>query len=126
MVTISELRKLIEQSDGAFLKHTFSENEIKEAEGTRNRFSYFAGRFAVKEAVFKAIAHLTPEHSFDFRIVETLKQPDGSPRLQKNEKLAIICDNAGVSNILVSISNEGDFAIAVAQAVCDSGAKKKL
>ena len=116
-VTISEIERLDREADG-FTKRTFSPREQAECErrGT-GRASYLAGRFAAKEAVFKALAHLTPEKTFDLRIVETLAAPDGSPQIQMTPALSHICEKASVDHILVSLTNEGDLAIAFAAAV---------
>lgn len=116
-VTISEIERLDREADG-FTRRTFSQREQEESEQRgAARASYLAGRFAAKEAVFKALAHLTPEKTFDLRIVETLAAPDGSPQIQMTPALSHVCEKAGVDHILVSLTNEGDLAIAFAAAV---------
>lgn len=113
-VTISEIARLDREVD-AFTERTFTERERAEADRRgAGRASYLAGRFASKEAVFKALAHLTPQGTFDLRIIETLAAPDGSPRVQMTPVLSRICEEAGVKGILLSITNEGDLAIAFA------------
>lgn len=115
-VTVSELRALDERLHGVFSERTFTARELAEAEKAADRWVYLAGRFAVKEAVFKALAHLTPEKAFDFRLVETLADVDGSPQVTKSETLMPIMEKAGITALFVSLSNEGDYAIAVCQA----------
>ena len=116
-VTISEIERLDREADG-FTRRTFSQREQEESEQRgAARASYLAGRFAAKEAVFKALAHLTPEKTFDLRIVETLAAPDGSPQIQMTPALSHVCEKAGVDHILVSLTNESDLAIAFAAAV---------
>lgn len=117
LVSVTELRKLDQRTTGAFSRHTFTDRELAEAEVSQDPWVYLAGRFAVKEAVFKAVAHLLSEKSFDFRLVETLRQPDGSPRIICSPALQAILDSANVSSLLVSISNEADFAVSMVQAV---------
>lgn len=112
LVSISGLRTQAERGSGSFLFSAFTDNERKEAERATDSWSYFAGRFAVKEAVFKAVAHLLPEKSFDFRIVETLYREDGSPEISVTPRLRAILDKGKVSSLEVSISNEGDYAVA--------------
>lgn len=119
LVSISEIAELDKRSQGAFIKRTFTDHEKAEADQSPDRYSFLAGRFAVKEAVFKAVAHLTPEKSFDFRIVETWKNPDGSPEIYISEILAGILRSAGVTKLLVSISNQGDLAFAEVIAVSE-------
>lgn len=100
-----------------FLNHTFSTQEREDAAAAVHESCFYAGRFAVKEAVFKAVAPLLPEKSFDFRVVETKRQPDGSPRVFVNEQFQKVMERAGISDVLISISNEDGFVIAMAEAV---------
>ena len=120
LVSISEIAELDERTRGAFVERTFSDMEKAEAEQSSDRYSFLAGRFAVKEAVFKAVAHLTPEKTFDFRIVETKRNADGSPEIAVNDSLADVLRSAGVTKLLVSITNQGGLALAQVVAVSES------
>lgn len=117
MVFVSEIRRLIGLADGSFLARVFSAEEQRTAKGEPDPAVFLAGRFAVKEAVFKAAAHLLPEKTFDLREVETLREADGSPRVRVPEALGAKLKAVGVYDILVSISTERDFAVAIAEAV---------
>ncbi len=117
MVSVPEIRRLIGLADGTFLTRVFSEEERGTAKGEPDPAAFLAGRFAVKEAVFKAAAHLLPEKSFDLREVETLREADGSPRVRVPEALGKKLRDAGVRAFLVSISGEGELVIAIAEAV---------
>lgn len=121
MVEIAEIQALDARTGGAFVQRSFTARERAEAESAPDRWSYLAGRFAVKEAVFKALAHLTPQKAFDFRIVETLREPDGSPRVHPGEALREVMGAAHVRELLVSITNEGGFAFAFVAAVRSEG-----
>lgn len=99
---------------GPFIRRTFTPAELACARERGKRGAEFlAGRFAVKEAVFKAVAPLTAE-GFDLRIVECLPDPSGAPRVTLSGPLAPVLAEAGVADVLVSITNEGDYAVAVA------------
>lgn len=117
LVEIAEIKALNERTQGAFVQRTFTPREQAEAETSPDPWVYLAGRFAAKEAVFKALAPLTPDKTFDFRVVETLRQPDGSPQVTQERALREIMDSATVERVLVSISNEAGFALAFAVAV---------
>lgn len=122
LVSVSRLRDMEERTRGAFCSGTFTPGELKEADESQDRWVYLAGRFAVKEAAFKALAPLLPEKHFDFRVVETRRREDGSPEIVCDGSLRTIMDKANVSNLLVSISNEDNFAVAVVQSTqqkCD-------
>jgi len=112
MVTISEMRDYIERFGNVFTNRTFTKNEAALSVLASDPSEYLATRFAVKEAVFKAIAHYTSKKGFDFRIVETLNEKDGYPFVQVNDKMQTLLDEAGVSKLHISISTENDLATA--------------
>lgn len=116
IASVCEIERLCNDTKGAFVEKTFTEREKSEAD-TAKPYSYYGKRFAAKEAVFKAVAPLLGDEKFDFRIVETLKRPDGSPYININEKLRAVMDRAGVSDIMISLSEDGGFALAFAVAV---------
>lgn len=111
-VTISEVLELTKRiSDGA-LQRLFTKQEIAAAYSACNHAEYLAARFAVKEAVFKAVAHLTKERFFDLRIVETLNHKDGSPYINMDNDLKSVLSQAGINTLHVSITTEGNLATA--------------
>lgn len=113
LAQISEIERLCEASGGAFLRATFTPREIGQSEGRFRPGEYLAGRFAVKEAVFKALAPAA-NGGLDPRAVESLDDDGGAPHVLVGEELAGALERADASQVLVSISNEGDFVTAVA------------
>lgn len=119
MTSISRIRHVMETLSEGALARMFTPAEI-EASGRRSvPEEYLAARFAAKEAVFKALAPLVPKGTFDCRIVETLNRPDGSPYVHVTDALRTVMQMAGVSRLLISISTEGDAALAFVTAVYD-------
>ena len=51
---VNRIRKAVEKWGDDFLHRVFTDNEIKNAQGKTFFFQHLAGRFAAKEAVFKA------------------------------------------------------------------------
>lgn len=78
-----------------FIQSTFTQNEIKNLHG--DKATYYATRFACKEAVFKAIGE--PK---DWRLIETLNDKDGKPYIVSYEGY----------KIHISITTEAGLAIA--------------
>ena len=111
---ISRVQHILEREgpDGPFFRRAFTLDEQHEADGKRDRAAFFAARFAVKEAVYKAVAPLT-ENGFDLRIVESLHRSDGSPYVSITDSLRPYLAEAGVSALHLSVSTEGDFAQAM-------------
>ncbi len=91
-VDISRMAKSIERK--GFIERTFTVKEIENCHG--DKATYYATRFAVKEAVFKAVGK--PEN---WLIIETLNHEDGSPYV------------TNVDNVHVSITTESNFATAI-------------
>ena len=112
MVRIERVDHILHKLSEGAIRRMFAESELKQAELKARPAEYLAGRFAVKEAVFKALAPLLPEKIFDFRIVETLNHEDGSPYVVLTEALKAVMKQASVTTIFVSITTEGDYATA--------------
>lgn len=115
LVSISEIKDLDERTKGAFVKKTYTAKELELAGKASNYYEFLAGRFAVKEAVYKAFCGSYPEVNFDFRKVETIKLENGAPKCMPNKELLKIMIDLGATDIKVSISNQNDFAIAIAE-----------
>lgn len=112
MVKISQIANYIEHFGDVFINKTFTQEEVSCSKRSSSPAEYLATRFAAKEALFKALAPLT-EKGFDYRLVETLNNPDGSPYINVKSQLRIIMNNAGINNILISITTEADYAVAI-------------
>ena len=111
---ISRIQRILDRegAEGAFFRRAFSEAEREEASLRHDLAAFYAARFAVKEAVFKAVAPLT-EKGFDLRVVESVHRPDGSPAVRVTDALQPYLDEAGIRTLHLSITTEGDFAAAM-------------
>ncbi len=110
-VDVVEMERLCADARGAFVTHTFTSAERAQAFERHRPCECLAGKFAVKEAVFKALAPLTAE-GFDLRLVETIEDANGYPRVTLDGPLAGVLAEAGASELLVSITNERELATA--------------
>ena len=111
-VDIEEMARLAADPDGAFARRTFTEAERAQAYARHDAAACLAGKFAVKEAMFKALACRTAA-GFDFRCVETLEDENGCPHVTLDGPLAPTLAEAGVTELLVSITNERGMATAI-------------
>jgi len=100
----------------AFVARTFSDAERAQALERGDSVEYLAGRFAVKEATFKALSRQRQENLFELRVIESLDDENGAPYVVASERIAPVLAAAGASEVLVSISNEGDYVVAFALA----------
>ena len=117
LVSISEIKDLDERTNGAFVKQTYSDIEKSDAKTASNYYEFLAGRFAVKEAVYKSICGSFPDINFDFRQVETKRSENGAPQFIQNKELLQILNTVGATDVKISISNQGDLAIAIAELI---------
>lgn len=96
-------------ANAGFLRRVFAPSELDDT-----RPEHLAGIFAAKEAVFKALGQ--PPR---WQTVTIARGPRGRPRVLLSQDLR----DAGLQALDVSISHEGDYAIAVAVAVFDREAR---
>ena len=111
---ISRIQRILDREgpDGPFFRRTFTSAEQQESVGKHDLASFLAARFAVKEAVYKAVAPLT-KTGFDLRIVESLHRSDGSPYVSVTDRLRPYLEEAGISVLHLSVTTEGDYAQAL-------------
>ena len=112
MTEIQEVRRLAEVTDGSFIEKTYTKKEIEDSLKAADRWEYLAARFAAKEAVFKAFAHLTREKTFDFREIGTRNHEDGAPYVVLTPMLQAALKNAGIEKIHISLTHEKEYACA--------------
>lgn len=93
IVDVSRIERSLKNE--GFVQSVFTKDEILNCHGIKEE--YFAGRFAAKEAVFKAL-----NEKVDLRKIEILNNKDGSPYVNYPR----------INNIHLSISHDADKAIA--------------
>ena len=98
----------------AFVGRTFSEAERAQALERADSAEFLAGRFAVKEAVFKALSPHAYGIPFELRMVESLDDKSGAPYVVLREDIKPALEAAGATEVHVSITNEGDYVVAFA------------
>ena len=89
--------KRLKDKDYEFAKLILKDSELEEYKARGQ--SYLYGRFAVKEAIMKALPNTKTYSFLDFEI---LTNPDGSPYVVNNP------------NIKISISHEKEYTMAIA------------
>ena len=111
IIEINRIRESIEDDKigKAFIKKIYTEKEIEYCESKNNqKYQHYAGRFAAKEATFKAISEeLKNKYSISWKDIEIINDIQGKPKLNI---LGIPLDN--IENIDLSISHCKEYAIA--------------
>ena len=106
------VQKLINKKN--FIKRTFGVNEIKLAKKNSNKITYFAKRFAAKEAFAKSIG-TGFRNNLNFKDIEILNNKVGKPYIFISKKIInIVNKNFKIKkfNLFLSISDEKEYSIA--------------
>lgn len=109
IIEISRIKDSIESLGDAFLNKVFTKREIDYCEAKKNaKYQHYAARFAVKEAVYKALSQeLNNKYDCSWRDIETLNDENGRPKVE-----VLFLKNKKVENVDVSISHCKEYAIA--------------
>lgn len=108
---IQRVREALERTGAPFLAKFFTKSEIKLAPEMGDLALYFAARFAAKEAILKAFqVGLTQYEPTDIEIgVGKL----GEPIVSLSGSLAESAAKQGIKQVLVSMSSDSEYAVAV-------------
>ncbi|MFY9402042.1 MAG: holo-ACP synthase [Candidatus Omnitrophota bacterium] len=99
---VNRLKKAIEKWGESFLERIFTREELNNAKSRVSIYQHLAGRFAAKEAIFKALG----DASLGWKDLEVLNDKDGKPFCKfLNSK------GKGVG-VVVSISHVKNYAVA--------------
>ena len=111
IVEISRIKEAEKRWGQRFLERIFTEGEIKYSMIHTSTYPRLAARFAVKEAMSKAIG-TGITNGITWKDTEVISRDSGRPEILLHGKLRKIAESIGVTGIHVSISHDGDHAIA--------------
>jgi holo-[acyl-carrier protein] synthase len=115
IIEIDRIKAELEKHEDRFCKMVFTEDEIKYCENATNldvRAQHFAGRFAGKEAFFKAIG-TGWRGGIGWKDVEIVNDKLGKPSLILKNKSHKAIEREKIANIQLSISHSKNYATAV-------------
>ncbi len=111
LVKISRVREMLKRWGDRFLNRVFTHSEIATAQKKKSQHIALSGLFAVKESVLKALG-IGFQMGVRWREIETSHNHLGKPVITLSGKTRQIALEQRVSEIFVSISHEGDYAVA--------------
>ncbi|WP_035571318.1 holo-ACP synthase [Halonatronum saccharophilum] len=114
IIEIERIREGMERHS-RFKKRFFTEEEIDYCEKHKVPWSYYAGRFAAKEAVVKALG--TGFRGFKWQDIEIVKDELGKPEVKLKNRAKDLALEMGIDKIMISISHSRDYAAAQAVAL---------
>ena len=112
LVEIERLQDAVERHGELFLERIFTPDELIEV---GDKPASLAARFAVKEAVAKALG--TGIGVVHWKEIEALRGDAGQPVLKLNGEAARLAEELNLTDWSISLSHTGSHAIAVAVAI---------
>ncbi len=114
IVETDRVRAMLERWGNRFTDRVFCPAEQAYCRQKAFPHQHFAGRFAVKEAVSKALGTgISPQ--VGWRCIEVVRDPrSGAPSVVLHDRTADFARRMGVAEILVSLSHTQAYAVASA------------
>ncbi len=109
IIEISRIKKIIKKHNDSFLKRVFTQNEIFIGKKHKEPYTFYAGRWAAKEAFAKALGTGIGEHC-NWTDIEIMNNQNGKPICSVSGKAEKVIKNSKISKIHISISHEKDYA----------------
>lgn len=104
IIEIDRIQKAVSRWGDIFLAHVFNDEEIQYSLKYKFPAPHLAGRFAAKEAVYKAIGN---NRHLGWKDINILNDADGKP-------YCVLKDKKFKNKILLSISHTRHYAVASA------------
>lgn len=111
VVEIADFSRLVDKQASNFLDRYFTSAELATADVGGDRIERLASRFAVKEAVLKALGTGWGD-GIAFTDVEVVSQRSGAPAIKLHRRLVTIAGELEIAQWLVSASHTSTIAIA--------------
>jgi holo-[acyl-carrier protein] synthase len=112
LVDIKRIALAIERWKERFINRVYTAREINLSRQGPRLASSLALRFAAKEAFSKAIG-LGMRRGIRWRDIEIVHNATGRPELRLTGKALRVCQNEGIAGSYVTLSDEGDYGVAV-------------
>ena len=116
IVECLRIRNMIERHADLFLTRVYTPQEIAYCSTRKASVEHYAGRWAAKEAVLKAIG-TGWARGITWQDVEVRNDVSGAPKIALSGQVREECQRQGIADMLISISHCRSHATAFAIAV---------
>jgi holo-[acyl-carrier protein] synthase len=110
------IAQMIERHGELFIGRVYTPHEIDYCSSRKAATQHFAGRWAAKEAVLKALG-TGWVRGITWRDVEIRNHPSGRPSIALAGGAREVCEQRGIAELLISISHCRSHATAMAIAL---------
>jgi len=111
LVKIERIRAMADRWHERFLNRLYTEAERRACLKRASPYASLAGRFAAKEAVLKALG-TGWSAGISWLDIQVLNDAGGKPVARVQGRAGALLQEAGVTDIYVSLSHDADYAIA--------------
>lgn len=118
IVECDRIKEMIDKHDDMFIDRVYTPAEIEYCSNRKSSTQHFAGRWAAKEAILKALGTGWAK-GISWTDIEIRNEMGGQPRVRLGGGARDVCEEKGITEILVSISHCRDYATAYATALMD-------
>jgi holo-[acyl-carrier protein] synthase len=115
IIEVERIDRLLREHGEQFLRRCFTEEETGYALSRKNAAQHLAGRFAVKEAVMKALG-TGWGRGVRWRDIAVRRRPGDAPRVELSGGAARHARRLGIARVHISISHLRGEALAFAVA----------
>ena len=119
LVPIPRMRRVLERWNERFLTRVFTEDEIAYCRRRRDPIPHFAARFAAKEATLKALG-TGLSMGVNWRELEVRREGGQAPTMTLHGRCRAIAQAKGGRQVLLSLTHDGEYAMAQAMLIGDS------
>jgi len=116
IVECLRIAQMIERHGEVFLQRVYTTREIEYCSTRKAATQHYAGRWAAKEAVLKAMG-TGWARGISWRDIEIRNDEGGRPRIALGGGAREVCETLGLADMLISISHCRSHATAYAIAV---------
>lgn len=116
IIEIVRIGEMIEKHGELFLQKVYTEAEIRYCQTKRGALQHYAGRWAAKEAIMKALGTGFTK-GVGWQDLEVLNQRSGQPVVRLSGGAERVADLLGIDQILITISHCKAYATATAIAM---------
>ena len=116
IIECPRIGKMIEQHGEIFLRRVYTSREIRFCQARKHAIEQFAGHWAAKEAILKAMGTAwTPK--IQWTEIEVRVSPTGSPTVHLSGYAKHTASRRGIGEVLLSIAHCRTYATAYAIAI---------
>jgi len=111
IIEIKRIHKILNKHKNSFISKIFTDNEIENGNNKKSAVTYFAGRWAAKEAFSKALGTGIGKNC-SWKDIEIRNSESGNPYCLLSGDAEKTSESNGIVNIHLSISHEQEYATA--------------